>query len=52
MNSPLLAALVMIVIVIGSALTVMNKACKTGYHVWCAPMSALVVHHVKPRPPA
>jgi hypothetical protein len=56
MNSPLLAVLVMIVIVIGGALTTMNKACKTGYHAWCAPMSAapmsaLVQHHVKTRPP-
>jgi hypothetical protein len=47
MNSPLLAVLVMIVIVIGGALTTMNKACKTGYHAWCAPQ-----HHAKPRPPS
>jgi hypothetical protein len=52
MNSPILAILVMIVIVIGSTLTLMNKACKTGYHAWCAPMSALVQHHTKTRPPA
>jgi hypothetical protein len=52
MNSPLLAVLVMIMIVISSALTTMNRACKTGYHVWCAPMSALVQHHAKTRPPA
>ena len=42
MNSPLLAVLVMIVILIGSGLTMMNKACKTGYHAWCAPMTTLV----------
>ena len=52
MNSPLLAVLVMIVIVIGSTLTTMNRACKTGYHAWCAPMSTLVRHHAKVRPPA
>jgi hypothetical protein len=52
MNNPLLAVLVMIVIVIGGALTTMNRACKTSYHVWCAPMSALVQHHAKTRPPA
>jgi hypothetical protein len=50
MNSPLLAVLVMMVIVIGGALTTMNKACKTGYHAWCAPMSTQ--HHAKPRPPS
>ena len=52
MNSPILAILVMIVIVIGSTLTAMNKACKSGYHSWCAPMSTLVRHHTKTRPPA
>jgi hypothetical protein len=52
MNSPLLAILVMIMIVIGSALTMMNKACKTGQHAWCAPMSTLVRHHASARPPA
>jgi hypothetical protein len=41
MNSPILAVLVMIVIIIGSTLTVMNRACKAGYHAWCAPMSTL-----------
>ena len=52
MNSPLLAVLVMIVIVIGGALTTMNKACNTGYHAWCAPMSTFVRHQAKSRPPA
>ena len=33
MNNPLLAVLVMNVIVIGGALTTMNRACKTSYHV-------------------
>jgi hypothetical protein len=51
MNSPLLAILVMIVIIIGSTLTLMNRACKGDYHAWCAPMS-LVQHQNKTRPPA
>jgi len=52
MNSPLLAVVVMIFIMIGSGLTLMSKACKGGYDSWCAPMSALVQHHTKTRPPA
>jgi hypothetical protein len=52
MNSPLLAILVMIVILIGSALTFMSKACKSDYHAWCAPMYTLVGDHGETRPPA
>jgi hypothetical protein len=52
MNSPILAVLVIIIIMIGSTLTLMNKACKNGYHSWCAPMSVLVRHHTKARAPA
>lgn len=52
MNSPVLALVVMIMIVIGATLTTMNRACKTGYHAWCAPMTTLVAHHVKGRPPS
>ena len=51
MNSPLVAALIVIVLTVGSALSIMNKACKSGYHAWCAPMST-VRHHVKSQPPA
>jgi choline-glycine betaine transporter len=51
MNSSLLVVLIVIVLVVGSTLTIMNKACKSGYHPWCAPMST-VRHHVKPQPPA
>jgi hypothetical protein len=50
MNSPLLAVIIVIVLVVGSTLSIMNKACKSGYHVWCAPMST-VRHHVKTHPP-
>ena len=52
MNSPSLAILIVIVLAVGSTLSIMNKACKSGYHAWCAPMSTLVRHHVKTRPPA
>jgi hypothetical protein len=46
MNSSLLVVLIVIMLVVGSTLSVMNKACKSGYHAWCAPMST-VRHHVK-----
>jgi hypothetical protein len=46
MNSPLLVALIVIVLIVGSTLSIMNKACKSGYHAWCAPMSTMR-HHVK-----
>jgi hypothetical protein len=51
MNSPLIGVLILIVLVVGSTLSIMNKACKSGYHAWCAPIST-VGHHVKTRPPA
>ncbi len=53
MNSPLVVVLIMIVLIVGSTLTIMNKACKRGYHAhaWCAPIST-VRYHVKTRPPA
>ena len=51
MNSSLLVVLIAIVLIVGSALSIMNKACKRGHHAWCAPMST-VQHHVKSQPPA
>jgi hypothetical protein len=51
MNSSLLVALIVIVLIVGSTLAVMSNACKTGYHAWCAPMST-VRHHIKAQPPA
>jgi hypothetical protein len=36
---------------VGSTLSIMNKACKSGYHAWCAPMSTILRHHVKTPPP-
>jgi hypothetical protein len=52
MNSPLLVVIIVIALVVGSTLSIMNKACKSGYHAWCAPVSTMVRHHVKTRPPA
>jgi hypothetical protein len=49
MNSPLLAVIIVIVLIVGSTLTIMNKACKSRYHAWCAPIST-VRHHVKTQP--
>jgi len=49
MNSPLIAVIIVIALLVGSTLSIMNKACKSGHHAWCAPMST-VGHHVKPRP--
>jgi hypothetical protein len=50
MNHALLAALVIVVIVIGSALTIMNKPCKSSHHAWCAPIST-VRHHTATQGP-
>ena len=50
MNSPVLAIIIVIVLIVGSTLSIMHKACKSGHHAWCAPMFT-VSHHVK-RPPA
>ena len=51
MNSPLIVGLIVIVLMVGSTLSVMNKAYKSGHHAWCAPMST-VHHHSKTQPPA
>lgn len=50
-NSPLLVVVIVIALIVGTTLTIMNKACKADYHAWCAPMSTLG-HHIKTRPPA
>ncbi len=39
-------ATVVVLIGAGSTLSIMNKACKTGQHGWCAPAS-MTRHHVK-----
>ena len=51
MNTPVIAALIAIVLIVGGTLSIMNRACKSGYHAWCAPIST-VRHHSKTQPPA
>ncbi len=46
MKSPLVIVLVAVVLVTAGTLAVMNKACKSSQHAWCAPMSS-VGHHIK-----
>ena len=46
MKSPLVIVLVAVVLVTVGALAVMNKACKSTQHAWCAPMSTLR-HHIR-----
>ena len=50
MNTPVIGVLIVIVLIVGSTLSMMNRACKSGYHAWCAPMSTM--HHTKIRRPA
>jgi hypothetical protein len=51
MNTPVIAVIIVVALIVGSALSIMNKACKRGYHSWCAPMST-VHHHIRIQPPA
>ena len=48
MKTPLLIVLTAAVVmtVAGSALAIMNTACKTGEHRWCAPTSD-IRHHMR-----
>ena len=47
MKTPLWIALTLVVVLgAGSGLAVLNQACKTGHHTWCAPESS-IRHHVK-----
>jgi hypothetical protein len=46
MKPSVLIILTVTVLIVG-ALAVMNNACKSGQHAWCAPMST-VRHHIKP----
>jgi hypothetical protein len=43
-KTPLLIVLTTVVVVAGGALAIMNKACKTGEHRWCAPISDIRQH--------
>jgi hypothetical protein len=46
MKSPLFIVLVAVVLVTFGTLTMMNNACKSSQHAWCAPMST-VQQHIK-----
>jgi hypothetical protein len=46
MNTPLLIVLTVVVLGAGSAMAVMNNACKSNPHSWCAP-TADFRHHTK-----
>jgi hypothetical protein len=46
MKSSLVIALVVVVLVTVGTLAVMNKACKSSQHAWCAPM-VTIRHHLK-----
>jgi hypothetical protein len=46
MKSPLVIVLVAIVLVAVGTLVVMNNACKTSQHEWCAPTSSMR-HQIK-----
>jgi hypothetical protein len=44
MKTPLLIVLAAVVFVAGSTLAIMNNACKSGHHTWCAPASGFQRH--------
>ena len=46
MKSPLVIVLVAVVLVTVGTLAVMNNACKSSQHAWCAPTSS-VRQHIK-----
>jgi multisubunit Na+/H+ antiporter MnhC subunit len=44
MKIPLLIVLTAVVVGVGSTLAIMNNACKSSHHEWCAPISD-IRHH-------
>jgi len=44
MNTPVIAVITVVALIVGSTLSI--KACKSGYHAWCAPIFT-VRHHSK-----
>jgi hypothetical protein len=46
MKTPLLIVLGALVLAAGSGLAIINKACKSSHHAWCAPVTD-VRNHVK-----
>ena len=51
MKTALVIVLTAAVVIVGSTLTIMNKACKSGYHAWCNPMFTARHHITIGRPP-
>jgi len=47
-TASVIVLIAIVLLVVGGT---MNRACKSGYHAWRAPMS-IVGHHTKNRPPA
>jgi hypothetical protein len=41
MNTPVIAVIIAVALIAGSTLSVMNKASKSGYQAWCAPISTV-----------
>jgi hypothetical protein len=46
MKTRVLIVLTAIMLVAGSSLAIMNRACKSNHYAWCAPVSD-IQHHVK-----
>ena len=46
MKTPILMILIATAVIVGAVLAVMNNACKSSQHTWCAPMTNLR-HHIK-----
>ncbi len=46
MKTPVLIILIAAVLLTASTLAMMNNACKSGYHDWCAPKFS-IGHHIK-----
>jgi hypothetical protein len=46
MKTPLAIVITAVVLLAISTLAILNNACKSGEHEWCAPMS-VVRHHIK-----
>jgi hypothetical protein len=52
MKTSVWVILTMTILLVGSTLAVMNNACKRGSHAWCAPMSSVPNHLIRPSPRA
>ena len=36
--NPVIAVIIVVALIVGSTLSILNKACKSVYHAWCAPI--------------